>query len=127
MAYTRSLPGMAPKEEKAEIDRRVLAWQLKRANEGYAVSQYDLGMRYLNGDGVEQDHEKAKRWFAEAAQNGNNQAYERLRNYDFGLKRDANGKIVRSSSARAEFMTQSGYPRGRPGYVIDHIIPLKWM
>jgi hypothetical protein len=22
-------------------------------------------------------------------------------------------------------MTQTGYPHGRPGYVVDHIIPLK--
>jgi hypothetical protein len=26
---------------------------------------------------------------------------------------------------RQEFMTQTGYPHGRPGYVVDHIIPLK--
>jgi hypothetical protein len=22
-------------------------------------------------------------------------------------------------------MTQTGYPHGRPGYVVDHVIPLK--
>lgn len=31
----------------------------------------------------------------------------------------------RSSSARTTFKRQSGYPHGRPGYVIDHIVPLK--
>jgi len=31
----------------------------------------------------------------------------------------------RSSSARAEFKVRSGYPHGRPGYVIDHVVPLK--
>jgi hypothetical protein len=31
----------------------------------------------------------------------------------------------RSSSARATFKRQTGYPHGRPGYVIDHIVPLK--
>jgi 5-methylcytosine-specific restriction endonuclease McrA len=27
-------------------------------------------------------------------------------------------------AARKAFMEQSGYPDGRPGYVVDHIIPL---
>jgi len=39
--------------------------------------------------------------------------------------RDKNGRIKRSSAAKHDFMKQSGYPHGRPGYVVDHIIPLK--
>jgi hypothetical protein len=39
--------------------------------------------------------------------------------------RDSDGKIKRSSKAKYEFMKQSGYPKGRPGYVVDHIILLK--
>jgi hypothetical protein len=35
------------------------------------------------------------------------------------------GRIARSPEARQEFMTQTGYPYGRPGYVVDHVIPLK--
>jgi hypothetical protein len=31
---------------------------------------------------------------------------------------------ARSAAARRAFMKQTGYPKGRPGYVIDHIIPL---
>lgn len=42
-----------------------------------------------------------------------------------GVKRDSNGRIVRSSSARKQFLKQTGYPNGRPGYIIDHIVPLK--
>lgn len=45
--------------------------------------------------------------------------------YSYGVKRNANGKIHRSQGARRAFMRQTGYPRGRRGYVIDHIIPLK--
>lgn len=41
------------------------------------------------------------------------------------IVRDARGRIVRSERARREFMRQTGYPHGRPGYVIDHITPLK--
>lgn len=42
-----------------------------------------------------------------------------------GVTRDRHGRIKRSQSARQEFMRRTGYPHGRPGYVIDHIIPLK--
>lgn len=45
--------------------------------------------------------------------------------YYYWLKRDPNGRIHRSQSARHAFMRMTGYPHGRPGYVIDHIIPLK--
>src|SRR5207247_942917 len=39
--------------------------------------------------------------------------------------RDANGRILRSPAARAQFLRPTGYPHGRPGYVVDHIIPLE--
>ncbi len=41
------------------------------------------------------------------------------------IERDANGKIKRNESAKRAFMRATGYPNGRPGYVVDHIIPLK--
>jgi hypothetical protein len=39
-------------------------------------------------------------------------------------KRDANGRIERSETAKHQFEVQSGYPHGRSGYVVDHIRPL---
>ncbi len=42
-----------------------------------------------------------------------------------GIPRDKNGRIKRSSSEKKAFMKQTGYPHGRPGYVVDHIVPLK--
>jgi len=45
--------------------------------------------------------------------------------YTYPVERDKNGKIKRSEAAKHNFMKQTGYPNGRPGYVIDHIIPLK--
>jgi hypothetical protein len=38
-------------------------------------------------------------------------------------KRSSNGNIKRNTSARAAFMRQTGYPKGRKGYVVDHIVP----
>ena|SRR2546430_9983228 len=38
--------------------------------------------------------------------------------------RDTKGHIKRSEEAKHDFMRQTGYPHGRPGYVIDHVVPL---
>jgi hypothetical protein len=38
--------------------------------------------------------------------------------------RDERGRIQRSAGARHAFAHQTGFPNGRPGYVIDHIRPL---
>ena len=40
------------------------------------------------------------------------------------VERDAHGKIKRSAKAKDDFEKETGYPHGRPGYVIDHVIPL---
>lgn len=45
--------------------------------------------------------------------------------YSFVAKRDSKGRIERNHSATYQFKVQTGYRHGRPGYVIDHIIPLK--
>jgi hypothetical protein len=42
-----------------------------------------------------------------------------------GVKRDSHGRIARNPRAKRDFMKQTGYPHGRPGYVVDHIVPLK--
>ena len=46
-------------------------------------------------------------------------------NYNYVIKRDSKGRIKRSQSAKNDFKKQTGYPKGRSGYVIDHIKPLK--
>ena len=38
--------------------------------------------------------------------------------------RDSKGRFIRSDAAKSTFLKQSGYPKGRPGYVVDHIVPL---
>lgn len=48
----------------------------------------------------------------------------RSRSSAIGVPKDSHGKIKRSETAKRDFMKQTGYPHGRPGYVIDHIIPL---
>jgi hypothetical protein len=41
-----------------------------------------------------------------------------------GVARNSHGRIARSAKARRDFERKTGYPHGRPGYVIDHVIPL---
>jgi hypothetical protein len=38
--------------------------------------------------------------------------------------RDSNGKIKRSAAAKEVFERETGYPHGRKGLVVDHIVPL---
>ena len=45
--------------------------------------------------------------------------------YCSSCSRDSHGHIARSGNAKHEFMSSTGYPHGRPGYVVDHIVPLK--
>lgn len=35
------------------------------------------------------------------------------------------GRIKRSPKAIADFKRLTGYPKGRPGYIVDHVKPLK--
>ena len=46
------------------------------------------------------------------------------RRYAYGVPRDSHGRIKRSEAAKREFERETGYPHGRPGYVVDHIVPL---
>ena len=38
--------------------------------------------------------------------------------------RTSHSRITRSEATKRSFMKQSGFPHGRPGYVVDHIVPL---
>ena len=40
------------------------------------------------------------------------------------VERDKRGRIKRNGWAVTEFKRMTGYPQGRPGYGVDHIVPL---
>jgi len=71
-----------PKEktdaEKAEEQQRIIAFVKLRAEAGKAAFQYDLGLRYLKGDGVEPDLELARKWIGAAVKQGHEQARKKL-------------------------------------------------
>jgi hypothetical protein len=77
-------PAAEPKSEaqQAEELQRVIAFQKEQAAVGKASSQYDLGLRYLKGDGVAQDPEAARKWLAAAAGQGHEEARQKLRQLD---------------------------------------------
>ncbi len=61
-----------------ERDQRILNFQRQNAASGNPSAQYDLGMRYLRGNGVEQDDVQAMEWLKLASQNGDSRAKKEL-------------------------------------------------
>lgn len=57
----------------------LLAYQQEQADKGNPESQYAIGMRYLNGTGLEQSDQLARQWLEKASANGNLRAREKLR------------------------------------------------
>src|SRR6185503_12200357 len=45
-------------------------WYREAAQRGLAPAQYQLGLRYANGDGVERDCVEAVKWYQRAADQG---------------------------------------------------------
>ncbi len=64
----------------------------EKAEEGDAMYEYRLGMRYQNGNGVDKDQDKAREWFRKAAAQG----YE-----------DAKVALVNLNSSEAEQATNN--------------------
>lgn len=80
---------------------------------------------HLKKDGTPDKRYKANKSSATQPSYSNSKSSVSRSNKNYLAKRDSHGKIVRSESAKREFMKKSGYSKGRKGYVVDHIIPLK--
>lgn len=64
--------------EKKRIQQNVLERQTERAKLGDARALYDIGLRYLKGDGVEADREKALEHLRQSAKGGESLARRKL-------------------------------------------------
>ncbi len=99
---------------------------LDRANAGDSVAQYEMGLRYADGEGVPQNYQDAMAWFAKAAENGNDKAQWKLglgymkgigvphdeREAVVWFKRAANHGNVRAQSALSDaYLSGRGIPR----------------
>ncbi len=62
----------------SETDRKVFEFHKKRAESGSAMSQYEVGSRYLTGKGVEQDRDESIKWLEKAAKQGHKKAAQKL-------------------------------------------------
>lgn len=84
--------------QKAETEKKVIAWQMKQAEAGYPSSQFDLGLRYLTGQGVEKDVNKALSLLRKAALQGHTQAQKKL---DAALleQQGAGGEVAKESGS----------------------------
>ena len=88
-AMVRYIPPPAPKvdpeklkAEKERLTQNTVKWQMQRAEEGSSTAQYGLGIRYLNGDGVEKDPDKARLYLRKAADGGEDRAIKKLEQLD---------------------------------------------
>jgi TPR repeat protein len=78
-------PPIDPEEAKAareKADKKALEFQKKRAEEGSDSAQYELGIRYLKGDGVVKDEGTARKWLAMSSKSGYGPATRKLEELD---------------------------------------------
>ncbi len=57
---------------------QAVAWYQKAAEQGYAVAQFRLALKYSRGTGVKMDEVTAAAWFQKAADQGNKEAARHL-------------------------------------------------
>lgn len=65
-----------------EPDREAAIWYFQAASAGHAEAQYHLGLLFLAGKGVIQDHGEAARWFRKAAAQGHSESQRALESLD---------------------------------------------
>ena len=63
---------------KEEQEAKIIAFQKKNAADGLPSAQFDLGMRFLTGNGVEKNPATARKWLEAAAKQGHTQAARKL-------------------------------------------------
>jgi len=55
---------------KGDVATEAVKWFGKSAAQGIAKAQYELGLCYYEGHGIDQDDKKAEEWFRKAADKG---------------------------------------------------------
>ena len=99
---------------------------LNRADAGDSIAQYEMAVRYADGEGVPQNYQDAMAWFAKAAANGNDNAQWKLglgyikgigvphdeRKAAVWFKKAANHGDIRAQSALSDlYLSGRGVPR----------------
>ena len=84
----------------------------EQAQQGIDEAMYQLGNRYDNGDGVEQNAEVASDWWLKAAMKGHIEAAHNLGNYYFYKKHDVENGLRWLEKAASDNSTLSLYALG---------------
>lgn len=66
------------KMEQSAEEKKKIQWQMDRAEKGSDPAQFAIGMRYLEGNGVDKDLKKARKYLTESARQGNADAKKTL-------------------------------------------------
>jgi len=70
--------GRTKVDPKANVEARVLKWHQELAEEGNAYGEYQMGLRYRDGNGVPRDPNRAREWLKKAADQGDTEAASML-------------------------------------------------
>jgi TPR repeat protein len=111
-----------------------IKWYRKAAEQGDAEAQFNLGVRYANGDGVTKDQSEAVMWYRKAAEQGNAEAQFNLgvcyANGD-GVTKDQSEAVIwyrkaaEQGDAKAQFYLGGRYFNG-DGVTKDQSEALMW-
>jgi TPR repeat protein len=64
--------------EKRKSESDLIKYHRQRAEAGSDNAQYELGIRFLTGNGVEKDEKLGREWLARSAKSGNPKAVKKL-------------------------------------------------
>ncbi len=106
MYYTGEAISKGPSGQVLNNDPELAAgWFFRAAEQGYADAQFNLGLMYANGEGVEQDMSRAVELFKKAAEQGHVDAQNNLGAMYFtgdGVTRDEKKAIEWFEKAAAQ-------------------------
>ena len=88
-------------EDGADDDNSI-ASLMRRAEKGNAEAQFELGTAYYNGDGMEQNYEKAFEWYTKAAEQGMAEAQFKL-----GICYDNGQGVTQNYKKAVEWFTKA--------------------
>ena len=90
LAYEKNLPAAEQGDAEAQIavanffsgrgnsDEEAVKWYRRAAEQEHPEAQYELGLRYKYGSGVEKDETEAVKWYRKAAEQGHDLARNAL-------------------------------------------------
>jgi TPR repeat protein len=122
-----SRPRRSSKATPTEVESKVVQFHTAKAHAGNMTSQYELGMRYQRGDGVEQNDEHAADWLSRSADQGHTRAKKELASLQAQLKLQAETESrmkARLSGSVTPGVQESGFTPGKPAVAAARILDL---